>query len=624
MQVNFTVSYFWPTHPTQLTYSDSRVNRSFRFLNHPSDDPCFSPCQGSAVQLWGPVGPNDSPFSVSIDGRIARPLSPNSHVQAHNSSSANTAHLLFAHYNLTEGTHLFEIRNNPLWTNSSEASTTLSIDHLMAFTLPNPTKSTSNAITSIIVGTSIAGFCLLVFTLWSIWFCNKRAKQNKVNREKYRTSPFNEFLRKPPNRPTGMASLLGHPDGSSQRRRDGRTDGSQGEGIAMNTLRKELSISSSRSSSSGTSSVGGAGVAMHDKGKGKMKDDEVSTLNYSILPNPPSSPPAHFPFHPARLTRTYPHSHPRMFQSAPPEVANFSSPPRSERSESFNPEDLISEQILIIGDPTISASSTPEPSFRSPTASSIFVRPLSSIAPTSDTPTRQSSIASTVYRRGRQRSTRRMTATTMATNGSSTIPDFPSPPPMPPPPPISPFTPPRGYGESPQASREATNETFQDLPWEGEPELYSFPPPALPQQQHSQNHYYSPPSNLSHSRSRSFSSTSEHHTNPIQHPLSRSDSIPYSPPPPPITPRRPPLPTPPSQPPSMRAIDDSHSDLNASFHPVEYHNPLGGNGSTIGLPTYEDAIGRRAQVQAQQVVGVGATGATQRNVLPQYRSPEER
>ncbi len=309
-----------------------------------------------------------------------------------------------------------------------------------------------------------------------------------------------------------------------------------------------------------------------DKGKGRMREDSVSSLNYSILPNPPSSPPSHHAFHPDRFARTYP-------PSPPPTRPAYPTDPKELISAGGQEPNLLVDDILVIGDPTKSASSTPAPSCRSPTVSTVSTRPLSS-AP----PTRQPSTASSVNRRARSRSTRRTTATTTTTTttyGSSSIPSFPIPPPLPYPMPISPFGPARQFSGQMRLSPEPIDERSRSLPPDDEPDPRYFPPPALSQRSRSR------PRTPLRSRPQSVSGVSANQLNGLLHSRSRSDSLPSSPPPPPITPHRPPLPTLNRSPP-MRTLDETNSEFDALFR----------NAPQAGVPEYDPASSSRGTDQS--------------------------
>lgn len=607
------------------------------------------------------------------------PFVPNSQITPNDPSATDEPQLLFVKYDLSPGNHTLQVRNNPF----GSASSSLNIHHLNVFSAIPPPPAQKVA-TSIIVGTSIAGSIILIFMSWALWmFCNKRHLTDRREVEKYRSRPFNlnnyRGVRLVPQSSPSTPITPLHNVGISkpQQNNDWRSKSNQGD-IQMRNVGKAASVSS-KSSSSG-SSIGGLGLwGLQDKGKGKMRDDDMSTLGYSIRPNPPSSPPYHSTFHPERFARTYPPS-PPLRQQPPRGYTNLSK--RSDSGGDAPGFDPLSEGILIIGDPSRSASSTPAPSHRSPTVSTRYSRPLSSIAPT-----RHNSDASSGNRRARSRSLRRGTSTTTTTAttfGSVSISSFPPPPPLPAPIPRSPY----GYPRALSIPIRASPEPIEDLP-----DVSNFPPPALPQRSPQPQSLPQPPtqqpqsSPLRHplphpplpqpeaqtqlqrrpttprSRPHSYSSSSAHQSYAPLHGRSRSSfSLPCSPPPPPITPRRPPLPIPPqitlshshSHPelhsqrsPAMQLRDVSNPDVESLFydaeeshphpHPHPNPNPHQHPGADMA-PVFDlrrgaNQNGNDFESVSQGPPSGGSGGGVvthnhplveQSSIVPRYRSPEER
>lgn len=84
---------------------------------------------GVGVELWGATGPSNSPFSVTLDGWTNPALSPNTQI----SPVSNTSQLLYFDYNLSNGSHNLQVRNNPTESNIAGAPSTLDIDYMVVY-----------------------------------------------------------------------------------------------------------------------------------------------------------------------------------------------------------------------------------------------------------------------------------------------------------------------------------------------------------------------------------------------------------------------------------------------------------------------------------------------------------
>ncbi|TCD71071.1 hypothetical protein EIP91_000163 [Steccherinum ochraceum] len=149
----------------------------------------FSGKYGVGIELWGATGPQNSPFSVTLDGWSARSFPSNTQVPP----TSNTSQLLFFQYGLKDGQHTMLIRNDPAWSGLNEASTTLDIDRTVAFsqvgTTAVPTIDTHKTRNlAIIISTSVA--VVLIIAVALIWYMRRRHAKIRRKNSLLRPSPF--------------------------------------------------------------------------------------------------------------------------------------------------------------------------------------------------------------------------------------------------------------------------------------------------------------------------------------------------------------------------------------------------------------------------------------------------
>jgi len=150
---------------------------------------------GVGFELWGATGPSNSPFSVTLDGWTSQPLTSNTRIAA----SSNASKLLFFNHNLTDGQHTILIRNDPTWSNASEAPTTLDIDYSTVYgsvdvVVPAvqsvPPAPAHKKDLAVIIGSALGGAIFLVIIFFACFLLHSHFSKIRRKNSLLRPSPF--------------------------------------------------------------------------------------------------------------------------------------------------------------------------------------------------------------------------------------------------------------------------------------------------------------------------------------------------------------------------------------------------------------------------------------------------
>jgi len=139
---------------------------------------------GHAVSVFGTVGADNAPFSVSVDGRLKHTLLPNTRL----SPPGNASHLLYTALDLALGSHTVRIQNNP---SSSAANATLNIDYALVFYNANPPVPTSNHTAVVVASISAGASILLLIFLWRMY--SRRRRLHARHKRERTPRPFLEL-----------------------------------------------------------------------------------------------------------------------------------------------------------------------------------------------------------------------------------------------------------------------------------------------------------------------------------------------------------------------------------------------------------------------------------------------
>ncbi|KAH8105368.1 hypothetical protein BXZ70DRAFT_1004874 [Cristinia sonorae] len=142
---------------------------------------------GVGIEVWGPTGPSNSPYSITVDGWTAPSFTSNTRIPA----KSNASQLLFFSYGLDDRDHSLLIRNDPAWSGDTAAATTFGIDYTVVFAAVDPIpppKSKKNI--AIIVASSVSGGVLLLLICVTCFWCRRRISHIKKRESLLRPSPF--------------------------------------------------------------------------------------------------------------------------------------------------------------------------------------------------------------------------------------------------------------------------------------------------------------------------------------------------------------------------------------------------------------------------------------------------